>query len=572
MLLGLVLLTGCGEPETALPPVEEAREQLRRGDALAAQISLERALGEGKSRKDLAALFGEAALAAGDPVTARSWLEPGEFSPETRALGFRNLGRLEMSEGKLQAAAAAFDQSYRSDPDSADLWVDIARLRYRGGEQLRAIDAVSRALTLDPENAQALLFHGQLISDAKGLAAGAAVLDRALERHPDNVDLRVEYAATLGDSGRAGEALEVLRGGHGQAAATGRGLYLQAVIAARGEQYRLAGDLLDRSGLAEADVPAAQLLAAIVDLAEENYSGAALRLDRLHAAQPDNRRITDLFGFALSRAGQDRELVNRLGPVALSPAGSVYLRILIGRSLESLGERNLASRFLDLAAREPSGLVVLPGDASFPVALPLRDADALRDYVRKIVGSGTPAIGLAPAREFARLLPGSPDVASLLGDLEMSAGNRSSARDAYRKAGLVRQSWPLVLRRLATADNPSAGERFLADYMRSNPMNSDAAVLLADAAARKNEWSRAVRLLDHALALGQGRTPAVLAARSVGALKLERPKEALQFALAAHELQPMNPLAIAALIAALPQGEHVARLELEAKLESRTVN
>ena len=42
----------------------------------------------------------------------------------------------------------------------------------------------------------------------------------------------------------------------------------------------------------------------------------------------------------------------------------------------------------------------------------------------------------------------------------------------------------------------------------------------------------------------------------------------MSYALAAHELEPMNPLAISALLAAMPEDGSAARAELEAKLRS----
>ena len=70
------------------------------------------------------------------------------------------------------------------------------------------------------------------------------------------------------------------------------------------------------------------------------------------------------------------------------------------------------------------------------------------------------------------------------------------------------------------------------------------------------------------LDLGMGRVPWVLAARSVGARQLGDADEAMSYALAAHELEPMNPLAISALLAAMPDDGSAARAELEAKLRS----
>jgi len=132
----------------------------------------------------------------------------------------------------------------------------------------------------------------------------------------------------------------------------------------------------------------------------------------------------------------------------------------------------------------------------------------------------------------------------------------------------VRRSWPLTLRLAAAQEGAAETRRLLESYVRDNPMNAEAAALLADAFAAAGDWERAAQLLDHTMALGMARVPWVLAARSIAAGELDDSDTALDYALAAHELQPMNPLAIAALIDALPESEEAARSELETKLRS----
>ena len=60
----------------------------------------------------------------------------------------------------------------------------------------------------------------------------------------------------------------------------------------------------------------------------------------------------------------------------------------------------------------------------------------------------------------------------------------------------------------------------LADYVWQNPMNGEAAAVLADSYAAQGDWPRAAALLDHALDLAAGRVPWVLAARSIAARQL----------------------------------------------------
>jgi tetratricopeptide (TPR) repeat protein len=277
-----------------------------------------------------------------------------------------------------------------------------------------------------------------------------------------------------------------------------------------------------------------------------------------------------LLAYELSRSGGERELVHRFAAPASNGAGSTYLRMLVGRAYEALGERERAAEFLDLAAFGPSELAVLPGltpRASLSVSPDMGGLE-IRDYVRHAIASEDAVAAVGRARSFAQRFPGSGDAQAILGDAEFARGDKAAARAAYARSALVRRSWPLTLRLAAAQEDAAETRRLLESYVRDNPMNAEAAALLADAFAAAGDWERAAQLLDHAMILGMARVPWVLAARSIAAGELDDSDAALDYALAAHELQPMNPLAIAALIDALPESEEAARSELETKLHS----
>lgn len=561
--LAMLLAGGCAERAPASDPVELARNALAAGNALGAEIALEAMIARGAAREDVAALMGEAALLAGKRAAAREWLGPGQFSPETRVHGLRMLGRLEMADGHFAAAGKAFDAALATAPGDPELWVDIGRLRYRGGEQIGAIAAAEKALALDPANAAALLFRGQLARDAEGLSAAASWFARALELQPGNIELRADYAATLGDAGRAREALAVLRDeGNGDGATPHpRTLYIQAVLAARGGNTALARSLLQRSGQVEANIPAATMLAALLDCADGNFASAAQTLDRLAAMQPDNARVREVLAYALSRSDGERELIDRFGARALDRGGSSYLRALVGRAYETLGDRETAARYLDLAVRPELALTVLPVSSS---------DSGPGGAIRAALGAGDYVAAHDRAAAFASIHPGSGDALALLGDTHLAAGRKVAARSVYLRSASIRRNWPLMLRMLAAQDHRAEAARLLEAYVRQHTAGGAAAALLADAYAAAGEWERAALLLDHAIANGQGRVPFVLAARSAAAANLSDADGALDFALRAHELQPMNIAATAALIAALPSEETEARAELEQKLRSLT--
>ncbi|WP_171032995.1 tetratricopeptide repeat protein [Qipengyuania marisflavi] len=524
---------------------------------MAGEAALRAMLADGTAKQEIAALMGEAALACGDLAQAHVWLDPGEFSVATRVLGLRMQGRLALRKGNLTAAAKAFDQAYVIAPENPELWVDIGRLRYRGGEQLQAVEAADRAVGFGPLNAEALRFRGELARDAFGPNNAAPWFEAALATRPDNSDLRDELAATLGDAGSVNQALDTLRSTLPNSA---RSLYLRAVIAARGGNYLLARSLLQRAGSAGRGSPAARMLSAIIDLETGNVASAAQALDRLASEQPDNALVRDLLAQALLKSGREGELVRRYSTFAAGPAGSPYLRTLVGRAYEAMGRRDLAARFLDLAALRNPSLSALPSGANNKGVL------AARDAIRAAIAGRNTRLARQKARDLAKRYPGSADALALLGDAEFASGNRRAARRAYATSAQVRQPWALTLRRVAAEPDRARAISLLQTYVRGNPTEGEALALLADAYAANGEWHRAADLLDAALVNGMARVPWVLGARSVAARQLGDSAAALEFALAAHDMQPMNEAAIAALIAALPDDEADARSELEAKL------
>lgn len=563
--LALVLSTalalaasGCSTADPSDDPLAGARASLDAGSPIAAEAQLHRALDSGTPRGAVAPMMGEAALQRGDLAAAHEWLDAHDFSPVTAALGWRMRGRLAMAEGDLPLAGQAFDRSLAAGGESAPLWADIARLRFRGGEQVQAVEAAQRAVALDARNPEALLLRGQLARDAEGPAMAAGWFARALAARPGDAELRSEYAATLGDAGDAKGMLAVLRGGD-DVADSDRGLYLQAVLAARAGNFELARDLLERTGDDARASPAARLLDAVIDFETGSPASAAQTLGDLARSQPDNPHVADMWAAALVRSGAAREVVDRFAARAAAPGGSPYLRTLVGRAYETLDERAAAARFLDLATEPRIGLVALPDRGGDDPAL------ARRDAIRRGVDTAT---GVAAATALLRAHPGSADAATLAGDAALARGEPAVARAHYALAARVRQPWPLIAKRLATARSPAEAVGLLEAGLRGNPRCGEAAALLADAYAGRGDWRRSARLLDHALANGMDRVPWVLATRALAAQEMGDRETAVAFALAARDVQPMSVVATTALLAVIPARDSDARSELAQKLAS----
>jgi tetratricopeptide (TPR) repeat protein len=540
-------LAACSEPEQKATPFETGVERLDAGDGIGAEKAFQQALKDGMPREEIAAFMGEAELLQGQLAEAREWLAKGEFADEHRSRGYHMLAKLEMREGNLPAAGQAFDQALKTNLDDPELWVDIGRLRYIGGEQVQAIDAAVRAVELGPQNANALHFRGQLVRDAQGMAAALPWFEAALKLEPDNPLMLTDLAATQGELGQAKAMLSTIRRLAKVDPGNRQSVFMQAVLAARAGKTALARSLLQRSGNIDRELPAAMLLSGAIDLQNGNYASAAQTLDKLAKKQPENKRVQVLLARALALGGNDRELVHRYGDLALRPSASPYLMELVGRAYEQLGDRKAAAFFLDRAAQPRSNnLIAMQGSEARAIAARRAGAsgDATLALVRELIVSGQTGEALERSERFWKQFNGSADASSLAGDAQLVRLNAQAALQRYETSAKVRRPWHLARRMVMTyraIGQWAKAEALVADYLRGDPGNVEATSLMATALADAQKWQASAMLLDHAIAQGGSRHPSLVALRARVALALGDRPSALAFAEQAYAMQPANP-------------------------------
>ncbi|MFT4028213.1 MAG: tetratricopeptide repeat protein, partial [Novosphingobium sp.] len=396
--------------------IAEAADALDKGDGIAAEADLRRALDAGADRSEVAAAMGDAFIKQGAPDKAREWLASGQFARGQESYGWRMFGRLERNAGHLPAAGQAYDRALKFTPDDGQLWVDIGRLRYAGGEQVQAVEAADHALKLDPANPRVLEFRGQLIRDQYGLTAALPWFEAGLRQKPGDISLLGEYAATLGELGRARDMLAATRQMLKLDPGNARALYLQAVLAARAGKMDLARGLLGRTGDRIAGVPAAMLLRGALELEAGNPNLAIDVLDRLARMQPANGSARLLLARAAAAAG-DRSQMFAAFPD--ETAGSPYLLTLQARMLEDQGRRDAAAALLTRAA-------ALPGRDPFPLGDRGDDGVLAADwaetpgrigagvpYVRKLAAAGNLGLAGQIAEQLREKNPGSADAQAI---------------------------------------------------------------------------------------------------------------------------------------------------------------
>jgi len=487
------------------------------------------------SRRDLAAALGALAVALASCAD--------DDAPQTGAAGaaacdpalVRLLGEADaaMAAGQLPEAGRKLDAALAIAPDNPDLWVAIARLRFRGGEHLTAIEAADRALALGRDHAPALLLRAMMVRDAHGAAAALPWFEAALAADTDSADGWAEYAATLGDGGEAGAMLKAVRKLAAIAPSDPRVFYLQAVLAARGGEHALARSLLTGSGMAARGVPAAMQLDALISLAEGNTDSAAATLAALAVRHPANARLRELLAKALFDGDRAADLIGLFGPEADRPETSPYLIMLVARAYERIGDREraapLLARAYDLSDRPPAVLAVRKGLP--PPTAAARAAGFVGDWVA----------AQADTKALVLRYPASADVAALRGDVMLGAGDPRAALAAYAQTAKVRRPWSLtrkvVLAYTRTGD-PASADTLLARQVAGEPDNASALHALARREALRGEWAATSLLLDHALMLGVGHDPALLGLRLRAARALGKPGDARRFAALLADVRP----------------------------------
>lgn len=444
-------------------------------------------------------------------------------------------GRL--AGGDLAAAQEIIADALRAHPESPDVLVARARLQFLAGEQLAALDTANRALALGPDNASALLMRALMVRDAHGPVAALPWFAAATAADAGDADAWAEYAATLGEAGRNGEMLAALRKLAAVAPEDRRALYLQAVLAARANDHALARSLLSRSGMVEAGVPAALLLDAVTNLEEGNYDSAVETLGALEQRQPANMRLRELLARALFLGGRNEELVARLGVDAERADASPYLLTIVARGYERLGQRDRAAPLL-ARAFQPAGASVVP----------LTDRAGLPDAtgtMRRAAQGEDWAAAEAGANAITRRFPLSSDAAALAGDAALGAGDWGGALGQYTRAATVRWPWPLTRKAAFAyqkAGDEAAAEALLRRHVAGEPGGISGIIALAQVEARRGDWRKVAALLDHAIKLGAGNDPELLALRLKAARKLGDGEGAQSFAAMLADRRP-PPLA-----------------------------
>lgn len=536
------------DPNNPLGHITLAAAMLALKDGVGAEAEIQRAVDAGYDARLVPHLRAHAFLLQGEEEKALA--EAEKTDAKFRPYGLRIRARAMTALGNYAAAMESLDEAARIAPDDADVWADTGRFRFIAGDLLGASEASERAVKLAPGNIEALVLRGELVRSQFGLTAALPWFERALQRDSHHHDALIEYAATLGDSGRTVDALAATRRALESRPGSPQAYYLQSVIAARAGKFDLARSVLAKTGGAIDSLPGVQLLSGTLAIQNGEFEQALAKLRELVARQPMNITARKLLAVALLRTDSARNAIDILRPVVARADADSYALTLVARGYERIGERGEAARYLDRAAYPVTGgsgsfsaddstTVLAAGAAQRP-----RDPGAMVPLVRGLLGDGNKAGALSRAQEIASKNQGAPAAHLLVGDVLMLTNRPGDAAAAYQRAADLRFDEPTMLRLVEALD--SAGRRVdaanvLALFLSQNPVNLAALRLSAHWQLAAGEYDAAIDSLEDLRARvgdGDAALNAELAAAYAGA---GESGTALEFGEAAYGLAPANP-------------------------------
>ncbi|HEX8300586.1 tetratricopeptide repeat protein [Sphingomonas sp.] len=537
-----------GDPNNPLGHITLAMAMLALDDGVGAEAEIQRAVDTGYDGRLVPHLRAHALLLQGEEEKALAEVE--KTDPRFRPYGLRIRARAMTALGNYAAANESLDEAVRIAPNDALVWADVGRFRFTAGDLLGAAEASDRAVKLAPGNVEALVLRGELVRSQFGLTAALPWFERALSRDQDHHDALIEYAATLGDSGRTTDAVAVTRRALQSRPGSAQAYYLQAVIAARGGRFDLARSILEKTGGTLDSMPGALLLGGTIAIQKGEYEQALVKLRDLVARQPMNITARKLLAVALLRTDSARNAIDTLRPVVARGDADSYALTLVGRGYERIGERGEAARYLDRAAYPAIGQAdPFSSDGSTPVlaaeaAQRPTDPGAMIPLIRGLLSDGNKSGALARAQDIVAKNRGAPAAHVLLGDVLMMLGRTADAVAAYQRAADLRFDEPTMLRLVEAQDR--AGRRAdaanaLALFLSQNPVSIAALRLSAHWQLAAGEYDAAIDSLEDLRArIGDGDAAlnAELAAAYAGAGEFGT---AVEFGEAAYGLAPGNP-------------------------------
>jgi cellulose synthase operon protein C len=554
VLVALLVTAGCSDNDPE-KPLASAREYLQKNDLKSATIQVKNAL---QIRPDLAEarfLLGTILLQQGNASAAEIELRKALAAkhPESRVVPELALSLLMQGQnqklvdefgqvplgdaaadatlqttlaaaygalGKPELAESALTGALKADPHHSPALVLRARQKAAARDFDGALATVDEVLAHDARNVDAWKLKGDLLLYAKGNAEdGLAAYRKAVEMRPDSVPARFALMAALlqqdklDDAAKQLSELKQVAAGHPQTS------YLEAQLAYKRNDYKLARELSQRLILT-APTPRNLELAGLVELQLNSLDQAEGYLAGAVRAAPELRLARRLLVTTYLRSGQPAKalatLNDAMGKDGLDPslfmvAGQAYLQNGDAKTAEDYFAKalkldpNNAGKQTALAVTHLAGGETTSAlDELQSIAESDKGTSADLALISAEVRRGNFAAALAAIARLEAKQPDKPLAADLRGRVQLAQKDNAAARKSFEQALTIDPTYFSAVASLAALDmadkKPDEARKRFESLLATNPKNSQALLALAElAAARGASTAEVAGLVNNAI-------------------------------------------------------------------------
>lgn len=537
--LVLAGLAGCrsGGSETDL--TASARTYLEKKDHRSAIIQLKNVLSQNPEAAEARLLLGQALLMDNEPAAALLELRKAQELKAPDSKLFPHLARAMLATGEDGKVIEQFANAKLDDPGAtADLLTTVATAYALRGDSAKANEAVAAALLAKPGHVPAMVMTAQLLAVNGKAVEAIAELDRALAVEPKNERAGVLRADLLWRAQKDKEgAIKGYRavldnnpssmGAHtaliAMLAADGKTeeskaqfaklkavlpdhpetLYYEAQLAFSNKEYKASREITDRLLKNLPNNVRVLELAGAAEFRLGQYLPAESFLTRAIKASPNSLLARQMLAQVHLRSGQPAKALEALTPVINSKKPDGASLALAGEAYLQQGDsKNADAAFTAAGKAEPDNNRVRTAVAM--AQLNRGAPGALAELENLASGDASPRADLAliSARHRAGDTAGAlkaidalekkqPDRAlpyGLRGHVQMTQKNNEGARRSFETALTKEPTYFPAVAALASLDLASdkadvARKRF-EEFLKANPKSHQAALALAELAAR----------------------------------------------------------------------------------------
>ncbi|MYM93606.1 XrtA/PEP-CTERM system TPR-repeat protein PrsT [Duganella vulcania] len=619
-MLLMLTLGACHSARDADSLMAQARQYRARGETRSAIIELKNALQKAPDNANARLLLGEVYIEAGDAASADKELRKAKALGMAPAEVLPRLGKVMLMQGQFQKllddlqpdpagprqaallvlranahlglgdteqARQQFDEVLAQEPDLADALLGQAKIAAISQHLDLAAERIERALAKHPDNIECLRFKGDLQRLQGKEAEALLTYKKILTLQPNNTQAHVDSANLLIQGKKLAEARAEIDAARKNAPGSLQVFYTQALLDFQEAKYPAARDTLQQILRAMPDHMPSVLLMGSVQLAMGSYLEAELSFRKFLDTTPHQVYASKRLAGLLLRSGKTDDALSVLEPLLEANRKDVELLALAGQAQMQARHFAKAAEYFqaasDLAPQTASlhtslGLSRLGAGESARAVAELEQATTLDDK------SGRAGILLAMTylrnQEYDKALSAitamerhdgkNPLVQNMKGGILLSKHDLAGARAGFEQALALDPSYLPALENLAQMDlaekKPEQARQRYEAALAKDKRNVGLMTALARLALRRNNAPEAMRWLERATAEHpDALTPALLLANLYqGAGARDKALKLAQSLLTSHPADP-DALALLAQIQ-VANGNYEAGLENYGKL------